>query len=227
VRLTDAWLEAPGGVASDAAFPDADQYELFRSNDHLVSGADDTITVITKDRPGVFARVAGALALSDLNIIGGQTHVEDGKVLEVVTVVDADDEETPVDWTTVTALVEEILATTDDLAPRFEARAGALIGRRVVAPSPIESVRVDFDNDISATATVIEVAGPDRLGLLYELSTALAEAGLDQTQTRVQTVGGDVVDSFYVQTLEGNKFVDPQQQADLKSTLLAILEPAT
>ena len=112
VRLTDAWLESPGGVASDAAFPDPDQYELFRSNDHLVSGSGDTITVIAKDRLGVFARVAGALALSQLNILGGQTHVEDGKVLEVITVVDATDEEALIDWPTVTALVEDCLLYT-------------------------------------------------------------------------------------------------------------------
>ena len=116
------------------------------------------------------------------------------------------------------------MASDDDLAPRFEARSKARLGRVVRAPQPIEPVRVEFDNAVSATSTVIEVAGPDRLGLLYELSTALVQAGLDQQQTRVQTVGGDVVDSFYVQSVDGAKVVDPRRQAELRDTLLSILD---
>jgi [protein-PII] uridylyltransferase len=223
-RLTDDWLRTDGDAEVESSFPDASQRQLMAANDHLVHGEGDTLVVVTKDRPGVFARVAGAMALNRLNILGAQTHIEDGKALEVVRVVHVDGEDETIEWARVINEVEDVLASTEDLAPHFELRSRARLGRVVRAPNPIEQVRVDFDNDVSALSTVIEVAGPDRLGLLYELSRALVNAGLDQQQTRVQTVGGDVVDAFYVQTLEGVKVTDPAMQDEIRKALLEVLE---
>ena len=223
-RLTDDWLRTDGDAEVESSFPDTTHRQLILDNDHLVRGDGDTLIVVTKDRPGVFARVAGAMALNRLNILGAQTHVEDGKALEVVRVVHVDGEDAEIEWQRVVDEVEDVLASTEDLAPHFEMRARARLGRVVRSPRPIVQIRVDFDNDVSALSTVIEVAGPDRLGLLYELSQALVEKGLDQQQTRVQTVGGDVVDAFYVQTLEGVKVTDPDEQAAIRQALLEILE---
>lgn len=222
-RHTDEWL-ATGGAEPESSFPDDDHRRLVADYEHLVQGDGDTLVVVTKDRPGLFARVAGAMALNSLNILGAQTHIEGGKALEVVRVVHADGEDAPIEWDRVLDDLERLLTSDEDLAPRFEARSRARLGRIVRAPQPIVPVRVEFDNAMSATSTVIEVGGPDRLGLLYELSTALMQAGLDQQQTRVQTIGGDVVDSFYVQTFDGDKVVDPAAQAELRSALLTILE---
>lgn len=228
VRHTDDWLSTDGDSEVESSFPTSAQYTLLAEHEHLVQGEGDTLTVITRDRPGVFARVAGAMALNYLNILGAQTYIGGGKALEVVRVVHADGEDIAVDWPRVMDEVEDVLRTDEDLAPHFEMRSRSRLGRVVVAPNPIEQIRVDFDNEVSSLSTVIEVAGPDRLGLLYELSSALVKAGLDQQQTRVQTVGGDVVDSFYVQTLEGVKLTDPDEQEAIRATLLEILNaPAT
>jgi len=225
--LTEEWLRTGGEAPIESTFPNADQQALFEAHDHLVTGAGDTLTVITKDRPGVFARVAGAVSLKLLTIRGAQTHVEAGKVLEVLTIAHPDDveggDDHPIDWARLLPSVEEILATTDDLRPRFRERANSQLRRTVVAPNPIEEIRVDFHNDATEASTIIEVAGPDRIGLLYELSRALVDAGLDQQQTRIQTVGDDVVDSFYVQTLDGEKLTDADAQAGVRETLLEIL----
>lgn len=223
VRHTDEWLSTDGGAEVESSFPNAAQQQLLVDNDQLVHGEGDTLTVISRDRPGVFARVAGVMALNRLNILGAQTYIGDGKVLEVVRVVDSEHEDTPIAWARVEGEVKDALLSGEDLAPHFELRSTGRLGRVVVAPNPIEEIRVDFDNEVSALSTVIEVAGPDRIGLLYELSTALVRAGLDQQQTRVQTVGGDVVDSFYVQTLEGVKLTDPDEQEAIRTRLLEIL----
>ena len=224
-RSTARWLESDGEADVDRTFPTPEQLDLMRSTDHVVQGSGDTLQIVTSDRPGLFARVAGAVALSNLSIVGAQIHAEGRKALEVYTVVDADDEENPIDWDQATALVEEVLATNDDLTPRFEARERSILRRAVQAPVPIETIRVDFDNEVAAESTVIEVAGPDRLGLLYEVSSTIAAAGLDTQQARVQTVGGDVVDSFYVQTLAGAKLIDLDAQTALRQALLAVLQP--
>ncbi|MBT5755175.1 MAG: hypothetical protein HOI41_09445, partial [Acidimicrobiaceae bacterium] len=57
----------------------------------------------------------------------------------------------------------------------------------------------------------------------YEVSSTIVAAGLDTQQARVQTVGGDVVDSFYVQTLDGAKFTDAEAQEALRAALLEVL----
>lgn len=222
-RSVEEWLRTGAATTDQRTFPDETQAALLASTDHVVVGDGDTITVVTVDRPGVFARLAGALALRNLNIIDAQTHSVSGKALEVVRVVDALDETAPIDWPNVVDLVEEILANDDDLTPRFAARAAAQLVPPVIAPSPIEVIRVDFDNDVSAQSTVVEVAGRDRPRLLYELGSALVAAGLDIQRAHVQTVGGDVVDSFYVQTLQGEKLSEVADQAALRDRLLAIL----
>lgn len=220
---TEQWLETGGQTEPDRSFPDEHHLAFMASTDHAVVGEGDQLQVVTKDRPGLFARVAGALALSNLSIVGAQIHVEGSKALEVLQVVDADDEDAPISWEQPIQLLEEILQGADDLTPRFEARERSILRRTVQAPRPIEPPRVDFDNEVSAESTVIEVAGPDRLGLLYEVSSAIVAAGLDTTQAFVQTVGGDVVDSFYVQKLDGQKLTDEAEQRALRTMLLDIL----
>ena len=222
-RSTDRWLESDGTTTLDRSFPAEEQLALMAAHEHVVLGSDQTLQIVTRDRPGLFARVAGALALCDLSIVDAQIHVTGTKALEVLQVADAYEEDNPVDWERAVELVEEVLGNSDDLTSRFEARERSILRRSVQAPQPIETVRVDFDNEVSADSTVIEVAGPDRLGLLYEVSSTIVAAGLDTQQARVQTVGGDVVDSFYVQTLDGAKFTEAEAQEALRAALLEVL----
>jgi len=222
-RLVDEWLATDGAAPVDRNFPDEQHLQLLAEHDHVVRGDGDTLQVVTTDRPGLFARIAGALALCNLSIVGAQTHAEESKVIDVWQVVDPGNEDAAIDWPRAVALVEEVIATDDDLTPRFAAREASILRRVVQAPDPIEQIRVEFDNDVSAESTVIEVAGPDRIGLLYELGAALLDAGFDTQQARVQTVGGDVVDSFYVQDMNGQKLIDSSEQAALRNKLLAIL----
>lgn len=223
-RSTERWLESDGDAHLDRSFPADEDLALVAEHDHVVLGSGRVMQVVTTDRPGLFARVAGALALSNLNIVDAQIYVTGPKALEVLRVVDADDEDNPIDWQRAIAAVEDVLANNDDLTPRFEARERSILRRRVQAPRPIEPIRVDFDNDVSADSTVMEVAGPDHPGLLYEVSSTIVAAGLDTQQARVQTVGGDVVDSFYVQTLNGDKFTDLVAQDALRTALLNVLD---
>jgi [protein-PII] uridylyltransferase len=47
-------------------------------------------------------------------------------------------------------------------------------------------------------AGIVEVRAGDRAGLLYRLTAALAAEQLSVTSARVETLGADAVDSFYV-----------------------------
>ena len=86
--------------------------------------------------------------------------------------------------------------------------------------------RVRFDNDTASDATVIEAIGPDRLGLLYGLARTLSDLDLDVASAKIHTMGGDVVDTFYVSDSNGGKILDPEYQSEIRRALMHVLDPA-
>ena len=82
---------------------------------------------------------------------------------------------------------------------------------------------MDFDNETSDLYTVIEVSGPDEIGLLYRVSRALAELGIAISSARIQTIGDRVVDAFYV-TVADEKIVDESHQREIERAVLHAIE---
>ena len=82
---------------------------------------------------------------------------------------------------------------------------------------------VTFDNEISATATVIDVHASDGVGVLYRITEVLARRRLDVRSAKVQTMGARVVDAFYVRDATGAKVVDDEELAAIRSDVLAAL----
>jgi [protein-PII] uridylyltransferase len=84
--------------------------------------------------------------------------------------------------------------------------------------------RISWHNsEVSGDHTgIVEVRAADRTGLLYRLTAALAAQGLDVTSARIETIGGDAVDSFYVCNPSGEP-VDEAQRARVETALLAAL----
>ncbi len=184
-----------------------------------VVGEGHTLTVITPDRPGAFSRVAGALAVSGLDVLEALAHSERRAALSRFTVTPTLGD--TVDWEKVTGLVGQALDDEIDLGAliaereRTYGRTGPLPEADAVPPE----VRVD--NDASSTATVIEVFAPDAIGILYRLTQAFAAIGLDIRTAKVQTLGHRVVDSFYVRTAAGEKITDPGRLAEIEAAILA------
>src|SRR5205823_1833765 len=79
---------------------------------------------------------------------------------------------------------------------------------------------VRFDNDASEAATVIDVHAPDAIGVLYRITRALAELDVDIRSARVQTLGTQVVDAFYVVDRSGAKITDPETGAEIERAIL-------
>ena len=80
------------------------------------------------------------------------------------------------------------------------------------------SVRID--NDASSNATVIEVRAPDKVGILHRITEALAEVGLDIRHAKIQTMGHEVVDSFYVRTADRQKVTDEFHREEIERAIL-------
>ena len=67
---------------------------------------------------------------------------------------------------------------------------------------------------------MIEVGAPDRIGLLYDITSALAELTLDVHLAKVATYTGRVVDAFYVRDALGRKVIDDAQVDEIESAVL-------
>ncbi|WP_242473330.1 hypothetical protein [Blastococcus sp. TML/M2B] len=87
--------------------------------------------------------------------------------------------------------------------------------------------RISWHNgEVSGAATgIVEVRAGDRAGLLYRLTAAIAGEGLDVTSARIETLGADAVDCFYVANPSGDP-VDPEQRRRVDAALVGAMRPA-
>jgi len=156
-----------------------------------------TVTVAAPDRTGLFAAIAGVLALHRLSVRSAQVRTEDGMALDDWTVLpDLDHDPRP------EALRLDLArALTGDLDLTGKLTARDFGGRRPRVPPP--PPRVDVMPDASSSATVVEVRAADRPGLLHRLGRALALMGVDVRAARVVTLGAEAVDVFYLQDVGG------------------------
>ncbi len=187
------------------------------------------ITLYTADHPGLFSRIAGALAVSGANIVDARIMtMSNGMALDTFWVQDSAGGpfDRPDKLAKLAVIFENVL--TGDLKPHRElARPPAFLSRtRVFSVAP----RVLVDNKASASHTVVEVNGRDRPGLLFELTRALTGLNLQVSSAKISTYGEKVVDVFYVKNLFGHKIEHPAKRAEIRKTLEAVLaksnEPA-
>ena len=71
-------------------------------------------------------------------------------------------------------------------------------------PAPIATT-VAVDNVGSDLYSIVEVTAADRLGLLYAITHALHSLSLDIHVAKVDTIGREVVDAFYVRRENGRR----------------------
>ncbi len=172
------------------------------------------VTVVAPDRPGLLWRAAGVLASHRLVVRSANaTSVGD----TAVTVFDVEPEYgEPPDATLVAGDLRRMLQGRLDITGRLERRVRAASPRGPAVPAP----RVTLVDDASETATVVEVRAHDAPGLLWRVGRALGECGLDVRAARVETLGAEVVDVFYVTDSDG----DPLAEAGLRrATVRAVL----
>jgi [protein-PII] uridylyltransferase len=206
------------GPAMVEEFPSAKELERLETGVQRFDVYRDELTVMTADRPGVFSRIAGVLALRGLDVLHAMAYSsETGRALARFRVSDPFRDETP--WPRVIADLELALDGRLALNARLSERAAAHDGRRQ-SRLPARAASVAFDNEASADATVIDVEAPDVTGILYRVTRALAELELDIRSAKVQTLGTHVVDAFYVCDRDGKKVTDSKTLGEIERAIL-------
>jgi len=204
-------------------FPDASVLELMAAGGVAVRPAGDRVVVVSPDAPGTFARVAGVLALSGLDVVGAEAHSdEQGMAASEFTVVVP---KGGADWERVAGDIERALSGRLALDSRLAERARQARPRRRLSAVPPSAPRVTFDDAASSGSTFVEVRAPDSLGLLHRIARALADLSLDIRHARVLTMGNEVVDSFYVRDALGGPVTDDAHRAEIERALLHAASP--
>ncbi len=201
--LVERVMQRLGGEDLDLGSILTDEHRrLLDERGLTVQGRGDLLTVVNNDRAGGFSRIAGALALRGLDVLEANAHSEDGVAVSVFKVVRSTGE--PPQWDGVIEDVESALRGRLALEARVRERERLYAPRKPVAPTPARTT-ISVTNDESDTATIVEVRTGDRLGVLYHVTRALAELDLDIRHAKVQTLGHEVVDSFYVADSAGQQ----------------------
>ena len=207
----------PATAVQRQGFPDAGVHALIDARaDPVVRSDPPTITVVGPDRPGVFSRIAGTLALRGLTVLAAEAASEDGMAASRL----------------------------PRRAGDRRARVGPRDGRHrhgvggpprdrrparrparhppssASAPDPRRRADRAIDNQASGTATIVEVRGPDRVGVLYRITRALADLDLDIRSTKVATLGDEVIDTFYVCDSGGGKVIDGDHLREVERAIL-------
>ena len=225
VRRTAHYLSSgdmghPGGFdGSGGSFPTPEVLARMRAGTELIEVSDRELLVVLPSSPTVLGAVAGAASLNGLNVLSATVHTAEG--MTALSLIVEPPTGIALDWDPVLGDVHAAVA--GDLLPgeRLARWADAAsVGGGVSAPRPVVDSYVKFDNEISPS-TVVEVAAPDSLGLLYWITEALVGAGLNIVQARVQTLGDHVVDSFYVHDAGGEKITDPGRLAEIAAAVRA------
>jgi len=218
VRRVSAVLD--GEPVPEPAPLRGDQLALVADGSPAAIVEGNEVTVVALDRPGLLWRTAGVLASHRLTVRGANaTNIGDTAVTVFSVVPEYGD---PPDAQLVSADLLRMLEGRLDVEDRLERRARAARPHGTNAPPP----KVALVDNASNAATVVEVRAHDEPGLLWRIGRALGECGLNVQAARVETLGAEAVDVFYVTDSTGALLTDPDLRRRTITTVMAALTPA-
>ncbi|MHA6263447.1 [protein-PII] uridylyltransferase [Arenibacterium sp. CAU 1754] len=172
---------------------------------------------VMADHPGIFSRLAGALALVGANIVDARSYTtKDGYVTDAFWIQDSDGSPYEADrLPRLTQMIEKILK--GQVITRDALKSRDKIKKREKAFNV--PTHITFDNEGSEIYTIIEVDTRDRPGLLYDLARTLAAANVYIANAVIATYGEQVVDTFYVKDMFGLKYHSESKRRGLEAKL--------
>ncbi len=201
-------------------FPGEELTALMAKGEQSIIGRRTKLTVVAPDVSGLFGRVAGVVAMSGLEVLDAAAFIDDDEGMAVCQFIVQEPHSGPIDWDTVSGLVQLALESRLALSARVTKRALAYDRyRRRLSAEPARRL-VNVDNSISDIATVIDVHAPDTIGLLFRLTRAINELELDVRSAKVQTLGPEAVDCFYLSTRQGGKITDEDLLKELEMAFM-------
>lgn len=187
---------------------------------HAQANQDDRtiLFVSAPDRVGLFARLTQAIGVLGAQTVAAQVFTgPSGRIIDVFVLEDGDGQPfARGDRGRLDRLEKMVLKAIDpdQALPDVRLRQNQREAAFIVQPG------VSLSDDASQDYTVIDVSGRDRPGLLSDVSTVLADAGISIVSAHVGSYGERVFDAFYVTLPEG---FDDAMKTSLRDQLLAAL----
>ena len=170
-----------------------------------------------EDHPGIFSRLAGALALVGANVVDARTYTsKDGYATAAFWIQDSDG--SPYAANRLDRLSRTIHKTLKGEVVTSEAMKSRDVLKKRERAFQVGTT-ITFDNEGSELYTIIEVDTRDRPGLLFDLTKTLANSNIYIASAVIATYGEQVVDTFYVKDMFGLKFHSESKQKTLEKRL--------
>jgi [protein-PII] uridylyltransferase len=181
-----------------------------------------SLTLLTADRPALFATIAGVLAGWGMNIIKADAFANAaGVVLDTFHFMDLHRtlELNPTESERFRQSLSDVVNGRVPLEPLLKGRE---IASRARPPKVAVETQTSFDDTSSEHSTLLEIMAQDRPGLLYDVGSALARLGCNIEVALIDTEGQKVIDVFYL-TEQGKK-LDAEKQAALREAVQGTLD---
>jgi len=189
--------------------------------DHAGQGYTE-LTVVCWDRHLLLARISGALAAENINILSADLYQRsDHLVLDIFRVCNTNlaAVSTKSARNRVEDAVRKAFSGPDfDFRDAIAQKLGKSVSMRDEIGDEIPQ-RVFVSNTMSPEHTVLELQLVDRLGLLYDIFMAIGRLRKNVTHARISTEKGMAIDSIYIQDENDRKLAS---EAELKSVEEAV-----
>jgi [protein-PII] uridylyltransferase len=176
------------------------------------------LTLVTRDRPFLFAKLAGVLAAWGMNIVKANAFSNQaGTVVDTLYFTDRFRtlELNLSEWERFRRSVTSVLLGEADLEKMLRDRQRSEKG--AIAKVKVET-KIEFDDSCSSTSTMVQVITQDRPRLLHRIASCLSDQACNIEIALIDTEGQMAIDTFYLTS--GGKKLPPEHQGRVEKALV-------